>query len=962
MLLQAHNLGDRGTGGTKDYIGVVIDSGIEDGLPEDSGCNGDIGCNRGHWIIVIWSSMPVTNDRIIVENGVLEVKPGEILTFNCTVKRGTDPSFMRFYNDKEVNQTSGLYQVKEEGNVLYVESAKIIMEEHTCSIMDSTAALRPVVTFNPPWSNILTGDSVTLSCNVTSTGQGYSWYKDSMKIKRNTKNFTIIGASIGDNGDYQCKTRNTDYSHGVRLNVSNAYVVLQAPYTIVEGEDLTLRCHSRPQYNVIRTVFYKDGEIIQTPDTNYLYFKRVNLSISGTYRCDRELEFRDSNRTYRNQAFVSIQDLFSYPIIRTSSDIVTEGDNLVISCDTTLNPLRPDTKLRFAFYKNNLKFRKFTSSNKYTISAQLDDAGEYSCEVKSSTDHVRKKSNVLYVQVQDSDIKLALIGSSIAVALLVLLLVCIFLLFKFRHGAASSLRNCCHKEPKAGGNEDAHRNTQKPGSEEADGQWSQIPNDGQKENNNLPARDLPDDDNVCYTYIDISRVPKAKPAHTPVYYMKSNECRFSPTPMLGLQCAKVSVQNSWRPRCAAVAMSALVLVILLSAGKPVLSLNPSWTKILTGDSVTLTCNVASTEQGAERYVWNRDGTTVFGNKSDFTIQYAKVEDNGDYQCWFNYTISNTVRLDVHDDFVILQVPHTILEGEDLLLRCHSKPEFKVKKTIFYKDDINIFDSSSDSIYIKKRVDMDSSGTYECVQILEIPSVTQKFMDQTSVSIQAAVMGHSAALRPVVTFTPPWSKILSSESVALSCNVSSTEHGYSWMKNRIKIPIYTMNLTIMSPTVLDGGDYQCRSTTSDYGDVVGLNVSDAFVILQAPYTIVEGGDLTLRCHSKSGYNVKTTKFFKDGEIIQTPYKNSLHFERVNISISGTYSCARELEFPASIQIYSDQALVSIQENKQMDNDSRDYTLQNIIRLSLSVCLLIIASCFIYHHIKNDDTQHSSPPSA
>ncbi|KAM4665063.1 Fc receptor-like protein 5 [Discoglossus pictus] len=272
-----------------------------------------------------------------------------------------------------------------------------------CSIMDNTAALRPVVTFTPPWSKILTGDSVTLSCNVTSTGQEYSWYKNRIKIERNTEYFTIIGASIPVNGDYQCKTRNTDYSYGVRLNVSNAYVVLQAPYTIVEGEDLTLRCHSRPGYNVIRTVFYKDGEIIQSPDTNYLHFKRVNISISGTYKCARVLEFPEFNWTYSNQASVSIQDLFSYPIIRTSSDIVTEGDNLVISCDTTLNPLRPDTELLFAFYKKKQKLGNFTSSNKYTISAQLDDAREYSCEVKSSTDRVSKKSNVLEQEQMDSN-------------------------------------------------------------------------------------------------------------------------------------------------------------------------------------------------------------------------------------------------------------------------------------------------------------------------------------------------------------------------------------------------------------------------------------------------------------------------------------------------------------------------------------------------------------------------------
>ncbi|XP_077319583.1 Fc receptor-like protein 6 [Lithobates pipiens] len=95
-------------------------------------------------------------------------------------------------------------------------------------------------------------------------------------------------------------------------------------------------------------------------------------------------------------------DLFSSPEVNKTPYPVTQGDNLILTCDTVLSPLRQETELHFAFYKDGQYVQRFSSSNQYEVqSAQLEDIGKYSCEVKTSSSTVRKMSKAIHVQIQE---------------------------------------------------------------------------------------------------------------------------------------------------------------------------------------------------------------------------------------------------------------------------------------------------------------------------------------------------------------------------------------------------------------------------------------------------------------------------------------------------------------------------------------------------------------------------------
>ncbi|XP_018429523.1 PREDICTED: high affinity immunoglobulin gamma Fc receptor I-like [Nanorana parkeri] len=210
--------------------------------------------------------------------------------------------------------------------------------------------------------------------------------------------YTISSSRVGHSGTYQCQT-SRGHSLEFQLEVSRGPVILQAPVFVYRGTDINLRCHSRPEYPVHWTTIYKYNNGILGPVTDrdavVLY---GNTDVSGRYGCERRLS-RDV--TYTDEVSLHVRDLFTKPNITAMLRPMTEGDTVTLTCDTRLSPLRPGTQLQFAFYTDGRKVQEFGSSNHYGVqSAQLEDSGNYSCDVRTPTNSVMKGSEGLDMQIQ----------------------------------------------------------------------------------------------------------------------------------------------------------------------------------------------------------------------------------------------------------------------------------------------------------------------------------------------------------------------------------------------------------------------------------------------------------------------------------------------------------------------------------------------------------------------------------
>ncbi|XP_075048626.1 Fc receptor-like protein 5 isoform X2 [Mixophyes fleayi] len=271
-------------------------------------------------------------------------------------------------------------------------------------IQKAGAADRPVVTFTPNWNKIFTGESITLTCDVGSTVQGdltYSWYRDNRKYTYTKQ--TITSEKTSDSGNYWCETRTSGRSDSVRLDVSDGLGILQAPPRVYEGDNLIIRCHHRPGYSSGHTIFYKDNGVIRDwgPDP-VLHIGNVVVRTAGKYKCNKEVGSSSWQGQYEDAVSIDVQELFSLPQIKVTPHPVIAGDNMTLTCDTSLSSLRQMTELQFAFYRDGRNVQEFSSSDKYgVLSAQLEDSGNYYCDVKTSNNAVNKTSKVLAIEIKE---------------------------------------------------------------------------------------------------------------------------------------------------------------------------------------------------------------------------------------------------------------------------------------------------------------------------------------------------------------------------------------------------------------------------------------------------------------------------------------------------------------------------------------------------------------------------------
>eukprot|EP00079_Xenopus_tropicalis_P029486 XP_012824904.1 PREDICTED: Fc receptor-like protein 2 isoform X2 [Xenopus tropicalis] len=277
----------------------------------------------------------------------------------------------------------------------------------TCSI--AGAAGRATVSFSPNWASAFTSESVTLTCNVAPSAQGdppYSWYKDGVRMGIREQNYTIVSAQVSDSGEYQCKSRSSDRSEAVTLTVSNGYLTLKVPPFVFEGDYLEVSCAGYPGYEAGTARLYKGNDtMIGSSSTGSLWIGAVAMATSGCYTCYRRVVHHGYSYEKKSDVYISVKELFSKPKISVNSGSlgqINEGDPIMFKCDTNLSPRRETTELQFAFYRNGHNVQGFSLSNQYGVpSAQLEDSGNYTCEVQTPTGSVRKRSNMVHIHIQE---------------------------------------------------------------------------------------------------------------------------------------------------------------------------------------------------------------------------------------------------------------------------------------------------------------------------------------------------------------------------------------------------------------------------------------------------------------------------------------------------------------------------------------------------------------------------------
>ncbi|XP_077320185.1 Fc receptor-like protein 4 [Lithobates pipiens] len=159
---------------------------------------------------------------------------------------------------------------------------------------------------------------------------------------------------------------------------------------------------------------------------------------------------------------------------------------MTVRCDTRRDPLRGGTELHFAFYRDGRTVRGYDVSDTYRVpSSQLEDSGNYTCEVRTASKTVRKMSDGIHIQIHDNELSGAVIAAAV-IGSLVVIVVSALLIWKCK-----TRKRFSHQDPPQA----------------------------------IPTAGNPNPQDVCYTYLDISRLPKGariKHEHLTVTYATVN--------------------------------------------------------------------------------------------------------------------------------------------------------------------------------------------------------------------------------------------------------------------------------------------------------------------------------------------------------------------------------------------------------------------------------------------------------
>ncbi|XP_032652207.2 Fc receptor-like protein 3 isoform X2 [Chelonoidis abingdonii] len=158
----------------------------------------------------------------------------------------------------------------------------------------------------------------------------------------------------------------------------------------------------------------------------------------------------------------------------------------------------------------------------------------------------------------------------------------------------------------------------------------------------------------------------------------------------------------------------LALGLAATAQKTRLTLDPPWSTVFRGESVTLTCSTS--HPSGRRFTWYRNHKPFRSTeKNNLRIKYTQEEDAGRYQCKASDSErSDPVQLTISENWLILQVPYYgVFEGDPLCLRCYGWKGAKVSGIRYYRDGVDVTPSHVNSELSIKQARTRDSGKYHC---------------------------------------------------------------------------------------------------------------------------------------------------------------------------------------------------------------------------------------------------------
>uniref|UniRef100_A0A668V9Z3 Ig-like domain-containing protein n=1 Tax=Oreochromis aureus TaxID=47969 RepID=A0A668V9Z3_OREAU len=340
-----------------------------------------------------------------------------------------------------------------------------------------------------------------------------------------------------------------------------------------------------------------------------------------------------------------------------------------------------------------------------------------------------------------------------------------------------------------------------------------------------------------------------------------------------------------------------ITLTVSSPPKPTVTLQPSWTQIYSGETVTVRCEIQGGEGAQWTYEWRPDKLNTPPTSNNYRIITVTESDSGGYSCRgrrgsFNTQWSKSITLTVSSPpkpTVFLQPSWTqIYRGETVTVRCQIQGGEGAQWTYEWRQGQKNIRETSNEYRIISATESDSGG-YRCGG--RRSSSWTEWSDITTLTVLSPP-------KPTVTLQSSRTQIYSGDRVTVRCEIQGVERAqwtYEWRRGQSSIHP-TSNVYTITVTESDGGGYSCRgrrsSSWTEWSDITTLRVTVPIkptVTLQPSWTQIYSGEtVTVRCEIQGGEGAQWTYEWRAAKLNTRPTSNEYRIT-VTQSDSGGYSC-------------------------------------------------------------------------
>ncbi|XP_067294692.1 B-cell receptor CD22-like [Pseudorasbora parva] len=363
---------------------------------------------------------------------------------------------------------------------------------------------KPVVTVEPEPSQILRGETVTLTCDVQGEGWTYRWLCDGKDHNSNEKEFKITADHTQMCWCYSCRGSGSgsgsvcsDSSNEVTLTVTDKPRVSVKPQnSVFTGDTVTLSCDARRSTGR-RINWYKGSKRIKTGDEKSYTLRDVRVSDGGEYWCGVE------NLTQGHRVTLTVRER-PKAVLRVHPDgRVFRGQTVTLTCDIQETDV---TRWTYTWNKDNSEIHD-SQSQKYRISSVSEShTGHYSCRGRETggSRHTHTSDEVTLTLSEGSRALMIGIITGLSISFLLIFLLVLLWRCKHKKGGGSLSPSTDHQQHNIRQTEEQKRSEQTPQQSEIEMTYSEIDLKSVKE-----IKENQDND-VTYSEIDLKSVKEMK--------------------------------------------------------------------------------------------------------------------------------------------------------------------------------------------------------------------------------------------------------------------------------------------------------------------------------------------------------------------------------------------------------------------------------------------------------------------